>query len=281
MSQDINLNSQEWRDLIFQGKNKNYGAYDIRSTSDKRHFYALIILTLFVATIIISQLVVKTVSDNQQTTVVKDDFGKIVVIDHSEEKPIKKEPDPVVIPQQQPMLKSSLAYVPPKPVSREEIKQQKETTILTNDEIMQTNTAIATKTVISNKKDGDLIDDLKEVVVAPPKKEQDDNIIVEFAEQKPEFPGGQAELMKYLGTNLRYPAAAIESEVEGRVVVQFVVSKTGAISNVKILRSLHPSCDKEAERLIKNMPSWIPGKQNGNPVNVYYTIPIRFMIEKK
>ncbi|MCD7971170.1 MAG: energy transducer TonB [Candidatus Azobacteroides sp.] len=155
----------------------------------------------------------------------------------------------------------------------------KETDIKTNDEIFSSKADIGTKTVISNEKNGVHVDDLPEtaLVVVPPKPAE---TIERFVEQKPSFPGGEAELMKYLNSNLRYPVPALENEIEGRVVIEFVVSKTGEISHVKILQSLHPSCDKEAERLIKKMPKWIPGKQNGNPVNVYYTIPIRFKLEK-
>jgi len=104
------------------------------------------------------------------------------------------------------------------------------------------------------------------------------NKIYKATEVQPQFPGGDAELINYLSENLKYPKDAVEQGIEGRVVVQFVVNKTGKISDVKVLLSVHPSCDKEAIRLMKSMPKWIPGKQAGEPVNVYYTIPIRFRL---
>ena len=97
-------------------------------------------------------------------------------------------------------------------------------------------------------------------------------------EIQPYFPGGDAELMKFIRDNLRYPTIAAENGVEGRVTVRFVVAKNGEITNVEVLRGLDPSCDKEAIRVVKSMPKWIPGKQNGAAVNVYYTLPITFRL---
>ena len=97
-------------------------------------------------------------------------------------------------------------------------------------------------------------------------------------EQMPQFPGGQEELMAYLSNNIKYPAIARDQSIQGRVAVRFVVHANGSISNVEVLRSLDPSCDKEAIRVIKSMPQWIPGKQNGKAVNVYYTLPVKFIL---
>ena len=95
-------------------------------------------------------------------------------------------------------------------------------------------------------------------------------------EQMPTFPGGEAELMKFIRDNLKYPLTAKKEGIQGRVILRFVVTKTGAIDNITVLRSLDPACDEEAIRLIKSMPRWIPGKQNGNAVPVYYTLPVVF-----
>ncbi len=97
-------------------------------------------------------------------------------------------------------------------------------------------------------------------------------------EDYPEFPGGFEELMNYINKNLRYPENVC---VEGRVVIRFVVQKTGKISDLKILQSVSLECDKEAVRLIESMPDWIPGKQYGKNVNCYFTIPIRFKIRNE
>ena len=94
----------------------------------------------------------------------------------------------------------------------------------------------------------------------------------------PSFPGGISGLMTYLNQNIRYPAEAQEICVQGRVVVRFVVEKDGHISDVTVLRSVEPSLDKEAVRVVKNMPRWTPGKQGGKPVRVRFTVPVSFRL---
>lgn len=109
-------------------------------------------------------------------------------------------------------------------------------------------------------------------------KEESDQVF-EMVEQMPTFPGGDAMLMKYISTNLRYPAEAKAKGIQGRVICQFIVGKEGQIRNIVITRKLDPSCDKEAVRVLSEMPRWIPGKQNGKAVSVRYTVPIVFRIQ--
>ena len=279
MAQDINLNSKEWRDLIFEGKNKKYGAYYLRKTSDKRHIRALLILLGLVALVILLPLLIESVKQLDDSEI-EVEVGTTELSNLE----LKKEdiPEDKIIEAPQapppPQLRAAIQFIPPKAVDKSEIKEDVE--IATTEEVIQSSAVVGTQNVEGDLKKGEILDDLEKVVVAPPKEDKPDEIF-KAAEQQPTFPGGDAELMKFLQSNLRYPPAAAEQGIEGRVVVQFVVGKTGAISGVKILQSLHPSCDKEAERLIKSMPKWIPGKQNGNPVNVYYTIPIRFKLEQR
>ena len=104
------------------------------------------------------------------------------------------------------------------------------------------------------------------------------NSVYDVVEQMPSFPGGISGLMTYLNQNTRYPAVAQENCVQGRVVVSFVVGKDGHISDVTVLRSVDPSLDKEAVRVIRNMPRWTPGKQGGEPVKVRYNVPVSFRL---
>lgn len=97
-------------------------------------------------------------------------------------------------------------------------------------------------------------------------------------EQMPQFPGGEGEVMKYISTHIKYPSMAMENNIQGRVVVQFVVTKTGTIGEVKVIRGKDPDLDKEAIRVVKSLPKFIPGKMNGEVVNVWYTLPINFKI---
>lgn len=101
----------------------------------------------------------------------------------------------------------------------------------------------------------------------------------EYTQVKPQFPGGDVELYKYIADNVYYPDDAKEEGVSGRVIVEFTVMKNGDISDVHVVRGRHPSLDREAVRLIKAMPRWNPGRQNGHPVNVVYTLPVNFRLQ--
>ncbi len=102
--------------------------------------------------------------------------------------------------------------------------------------------------------------------------------IYHVVEQMPQFPGGNAGMLKYIRENLRYPQAALENNVQGRVILQFVVDKDGKVTNVQILKGIDRLCDQEAVRVIESMPQWIPGKHNGVAVSVYYRVPVTFKI---
>ena len=105
-----------------------------------------------------------------------------------------------------------------------------------------------------------------------------DNTVHDVAEQMPSFPGGTAAMMNYVSNSIKYPAVAEENGIQGLVTVSFVVEKDGSISGAKVIRSVDPSLDKEALRIIRSMPRWTPGKQDGKPVRVKYTIPVRFKL---
>ena len=113
----------------------------------------------------------------------------------------------------------------------------------------------------------------------PAPRDKEDKVFTNV-EQMPKFPGGDAELYKFISNHLNYPVMAIEDGIQGKVVVQFVVAKDGSIGKAKVVRNLSPDCDNEAIRVCKKLPKFIPGKQNGQPVNVWYTLPVTFMLKK-
>lgn len=117
---------------------------------------------------------------------------------------------------------------------------------------------------------------MKQVVTQAPVEEEK---VFDMVEQMPTFPGGQAELLSFIGKNLKYPTIAQENGTQGRVICQFIVGKDGTVRDVQVVKSLDPYCDKEAIRVIRSMPRWIPGKQNGKPVTVKYTVPITFRLQ--
>ncbi|SHF39435.1 M56 family metallopeptidase [Dysgonomonas macrotermitis] len=110
---------------------------------------------------------------------------------------------------------------------------------------------------------------------------QDDEKIYKVIDKMPIYPGGVDEMMKFIGQNLKYPSSAIKDNVEGRIVLRFVVSKTGKVSDVEVIRSLSEDCDAEAVRVVNMMPDWTPGEQGGKKVSVYYTLPIQYALQKK
>ena len=104
------------------------------------------------------------------------------------------------------------------------------------------------------------------------------NVVYDVTETMPQFPGGQGVLMKYLAANIKYPASAVKAKKQGRVLVTFVIQKDGSVTNARIARSVDPELDAEALRIVKAMPNWTPGTQDGKPVNVKYIIPVKFSL---
>ncbi len=109
--------------------------------------------------------------------------------------------------------------------------------------------------------------------------EEDENVVFQVVETMPSFPGGDAALFKFLNDNIKYPVIAQENGIQGRVICQFVVNRDGSIVDVEVVRSVDPSLDKEAIRVIKAMPNWAPGKQRGKSVRVKYTLPVNFRLQ--
>ena len=110
-------------------------------------------------------------------------------------------------------------------------------------------------------------------------EEGDEGEVFQVVEQMPEFPGGMDKLMEYLSKNIKYPSIAQENNIQGRVIVEFVVNKDGSIVEPKVMRSVDTSLDNEAMRVIKSMPKWNPGKQRGKAVRVRYTVPVLFRLQ--
>ena len=116
-------------------------------------------------------------------------------------------------------------------------------------------------------------------VIADEKPKEEETKVFDVVEQMPQFPGGNAALFEYLSKHIKYPVIAEENGIQGRVIVTFVVERDGSITDVKVVKSVDPSLDKEAQRVVKSMPRWIPGKQNGSAVRVKYTVPVTFRLQ--
>jgi len=151
----------------------------------------------------------------------------------------------------------------------------------TQDELKETKTAIGAFDVKGNDEAGGTVLKAVEEIATPepPKQEVEQNKVFDVVEQQPSYPGGMGALNQWLASNIKYPAMAAENGIEGRVVVQFVVERDGSVSGVHVVRGVDPSLDKEATRVVSQMPKWIPGKQNGSAVRVKYTVPVTFRLQ--
>ena len=110
-----------------------------------------------------------------------------------------------------------------------------------------------------------------------PEPQTEQSKVFEVVEQMPSFPGGDAALMSFIANNIRFPAVC--EDIQGRVVCSFIVERDGSISDVKVVKGVDPALDQEAKRVLKSMPRWNPGKQNGQPVRVKYTVPVTFRVQ--
>lgn len=274
----IDLISSDWVDLVFEGRNKAYGAYRLRKSTTKRNILAMVavVILLVVAFII---LTVKNFVDEQRAKVAMTQVAELTNYEQPKkkaevkQKKVEVEPERVVE-----RVKSSIKFTAPVIKKDDEVKPDEE--LKTQDELMSTKTAIGTFDVKGNDDANGEILKAKEVIAEPePPKHEEENKVFDIVEQQPLFPGGPAALMKYLSENTKYPVVAQENGVQGRVTVQFVVEKDGSISDVHVLRGVDPSLDKEAVRVVKSMPRWTPGKQNGITVRVNYRVPVLFRLQ--
>ena len=274
----IDLISSDWVDLVFEGRNKAYGAYRLRKSTTKRNVLAMVavVLLLIVAFII---LTVKNFVDEQRAKVAMTQVAELTNYDQPKKKAEVKQKKVEVEPERVlERVKSSIKFTAPVIKKDEEVKPDEE--LKTQDELMSTKTAIGTFDVKGNDDANGEILKAKEVIAEPePPKHEEENKVFDIVEQQPLFPGGPAALMKYLSENTKYPVVAQENGVQGRVTVQFVVEKDGSISDVHVLRGVDPSLDKEAVRVVKSMPRWTPGKQNGITVRVNYRVPVLFRLQ--
>lgn len=274
----IDLISNEWTDLVFEGRNQAYGAYKLRKGTAKRNVWALIIVGLAAALLYLGLQLQKMAEANKKVENTQAvELAKL----NTEKKEakvekkeiIKQEPEKVVE-----QVKSSVKFTAPIIKKDSEVKEEDEIKL---DEVQKSDKAVGAFTVEGNDEVGGAVLKAKEDIAAPepPKHVVEETKIFTVVEQMPMFPGGDGALMGYLRDNIHYPTVAAENGVQGHVVVGFVVERDGSITDVNILRGVDPSLDREAMRVVKSMPKWTPGKQNGSAVRVKYQVPVSFRLQ--
>ena len=274
----IDLISRDWTEMVFEGRNKEYGAYRLRKNAGKRNLYSLI--TIFIAALAIwgGISLVKFV-ESRTKTVAQTSVAVLSALNQPKKKAEVKQQQKVKLEQPEKVVervKSSVKFTAPVIKKDDEVKPEDE--LKTQDELMNTKTAIGALDVKGNDDANGEVLKIKEAVAQPEPKPEVEKVF-DVVEQMPSFPGGPSALMEWLSNNVKYPVVAQENGVQGRVVVSFVVERDGSITDVKVVRGVDPSLDKEASRVVKAMPRWIPGKQNGSAVRVKYNVPVAFRLQ--
>ena len=273
----IDLIDNGWVDLVFEGKNQAYGAYQMRKNTGVRNLKALIVM--FVAFALIAAIVYAKVSIENyiasQNAAIEADVELASLAEKKEAK-VEKKDEPEVEKIEVERVKSSVAFTVPEIKKDDEVKEDQE--MKSQDDLAETNTAIGAFTVEGNDETAE-VKHVEEKIAEPEPVKEEETKVFDVVEQMPSFPGGPSALMQYLNSNIKYPVVAEENGVQGRVVCTFVVEKDGSITDVRVVKSVDPSLDKEAMRVVKGMPKWIPGKQNGSAVRVKYTVPVTFRLQ--
>ncbi len=263
--QTIQLQNASFDDIVFEGKNKTYGAYLIRQRSNRATMTALgISVAIFLLAVFLPRII--SALTPEEVIVNTGPVEVVTALDAPPPLDDATPPPPVDIP---PPAKT-IQFVAPKV---EENVVEKEEVVLDVEEAKTTVTSTVTNEGPATVQI-DLNQKVEVVVPDPPKVLSFVNV-----EQKPSFPGGDAAFFKYLGENINYPTFALESEIQGRVLVSFTISESGAITNARVVKGIGGGCDEEALRVIKTMPAWSPGKQNGRPVTVTHTLPVLFRLQ--
>lgn len=262
-TEGIVLPQTSWDDIVFEKRNKEYGAYINRKNYSRYVLIALgitvVVLILVLAAPAIAALL-KSVRGAEEPKL------KEMTVTLDQPPPITPQPPPpdVRIP---PPVKTIIKFLPPKVTEKEVVEEEPMPTI---EEIKENETG-STEVVGTG-----------EVVIeepAPVVEENDDDKIFYAVEQQAEFPGGLQAMMKFLQKNIKYPASAKRMGIEGRVFVKFIVDKEGGISNMEVIKGINADLDKEAMRVIKLMPPWKPGKQNGRAVKSQFVLPVYFKLD--
>ncbi|MBQ3877839.1 MAG: energy transducer TonB [Prevotella sp.] len=277
----IDLLDQKWIDLVFEGKNEAYGAYKIRQDTTKRNNMAMLFLLLGIAAIVgiffayggIANAIAASEERNEGTEALE------MVVDEQEQEEQEEEeivydiqPEEEQVQQDQLMNSEKFTDYAMDDEAPQEVTK-------TQDETEKSDVAISSVTFDQGSDEGQQVLKQNEVVVEKVEQKEEETKVFEVVEQMPQFPGGDGALMQYLSSHIKYPVVAEENGIQGRVVCTFVVERNGSITDVRVVKSVDPSLDKEAVRVIKGMPNWIPGKQNGSAVRVKYTVPVTFRLQ--
>lgn len=276
----IDLYDPKWVDMVFDGKNKTYGAYQLRKGTSGRNIKSLIILVIAAALVggFLAWKVIEQKQAEQQAA-----YMEALELSKLQKEAKKQEKKEVVKPKVEPKKEIPVARQTQKftaPVIKKDELVKEENQIKQMDKL-DDKVAVGTENH-EGTKDRNVEAVRNDIAVntpPPAPKEEVTNKVFDVVEVMPSFPGGQGALLSYLSSHVKYPVVAQENGVQGRVTVSFVVERDGSITDVHVVRSVDPSLDREAARVVSSMPNWQPGKQNGSAVRVKFNVPVQFKLQ--
>lgn len=282
---NVDLTSKEWRDIVFADKNKEFGAYVMRQQSDKRHNKAFLFLLLGLVCVIVLIIAWSKYSDyrSEQAAIEAKMQAEKMLAAQLEQ---MKEPEVEEEEPEEQKMEIEIPEVPEEVLATVQVTQiaivdEVKNEVMEMEQQLEDNTARG----VVNQEGSDDVDKFKAVqeavVVKEPEPAPKEDEIFQAVEQQAEFPGGMSALMKWLSNNIRYPEAAQQNDVQGRVIVKFVVEKDGSVSQAQILKGVDKDLDKEALRVVNKMPKWQAGKNNGVSVRSYFTLPVNFKLQQQ
>ena len=254
------VNAPAFDDIVFEDRNKEYGAYKLRKKYNRTVIVALLIGILILGTAVITPYLSAKAAEKSKKRADRQVEIKLENLDQPAEKvapPPPPPPPPADVVQQQ-------KYVPP--VVVDSIKPEDNVQLMTADEA---------QTEVKNTEAVEIPQEVKAEVQETEAVETPFVVV----EEMPMYPGGDNELLKYIGEHTNYPEVAKENNIQGRVIVRFCVTAKGGVSQVSILKGVDPELDKEAIRVVNTLPAFKPGKQGGKAVPVWYMVPITFTLK--
>jgi len=275
MMDNAQLASASLNDIVFEGRNKNYGAFELRRIYGRNVTRALIIGAALLALLVFIPAIAKLMEDRKPKEVLN--LKENVLMDApplDETKPPPPPPPPEAPPPPPPKL-TTVKFTPPVVKKDEEVKKEE----VPDQEELKDKT-VATVSVKGNTDAPDL-SDLSGEGTKPVEEVVETNKVYTYVEQMPALPGGggMGAIVSAIQKNVRYPAVDLRNQVEGKVFASFTVDENGDISDVKIVKGISGTIDAETIRSIKALPKFIPGKQNGRSVKVSFTVPVTYKIQ--
>jgi protein TonB len=262
-----NIKNQSWEDLVFDGRNKEFGAYALRKMYDhvlvKSFIMAVLALVMIFTTQYWGQLFAKDL-DPEVASVKTIKYTELAAPPMIE----KIQPPKMDLP---PPVKTVVKYLPPKVTEKEVLEEEAMPTV---EEIKENATG-----AVNVEGTGDVVLDETPVVTGYNGDNGDANKVFTIVEESPIFEGGIQAMYDFISKNTQYPKQAQRMGIEGTVYISFIVSNTGKITNITVAKSLGGGCDEEAMRVIGLMPEWTPGKQGGRAVNTSFMLPFKFRLD--